>query len=147
LISYSNQVSAYNIGANSVIAVIGGTDDPSVSSYTTTANRNSEHSTISQIRSEIDIVRSTLSPSVENFLQSIFHDAYSQSYPHLPTPTADFEKEHTRLAELLLQSLLRLDAIQTEGEWEEARAQRKVAVKEVQSLLDRLDEGWKAETG
>lgn len=44
---------------------------------------------------------------------------------------------------MLLQSLLRLDAINAEGEWEEARRERKLAVKEVQSLLDRLDGGWR----
>ena len=47
-------------------------------------------------------------------------------------------------AELLLQSLLRLDAITAEGEWENARKERKGAVKEVQALLDRLDGGWRA---
>lgn len=45
---------------------------------------------------------------------------------------------------MLLQSLLRLDAITTEGEWEEARKERKGAVKEVQSLLDKLDGSWRA---
>ena len=54
------------------------------------------------------------------------------------TPT----QEHTRLSELLLQSLLRLDAIPTDGSWEHARAERKGAVREVQGLLDRLDGGW-----
>lgn len=59
-------------------------------------------------------------------------------------PPLDFEREHVRLAELLLQSLLRLDAITAEGEWENARKERKGAVKEVQALLDRLDGGWRA---
>jgi len=57
------------------------------------------------------------------------------------TPLA---KEHSRLGELLLQALLRLDAISAEGEWEEARRERKGAVREVQALLDRLDGGWRA---
>ena len=56
----------------------------------------------------------------------------------------DIEREHVRLGELLLQSLLRLDAITAEGEWETARRERKGAVKEVQALLDRLDGGWRA---
>jgi len=74
------------------------------------------------------------------FLRAISHPNYDSE-----TPTVfSLEKEHTRLAELLLQSLLRLDAIQTEGAWEDARAERKIAVKEVQGLLDRLDGGWKA---
>lgn len=36
-----------------------------------------------------------------------------------------------------------MDAINAEGEWEEARKERKIAVKEVQALLDRLDGAWK----
>ena len=56
----------------------------------------------------------------------------------------DLAQEHIRLGELLLQSLLRLDAITAEGEWEEARKERKGAVREVQGLLDRLDGGWRA---
>ena len=56
---------------------------------------------------------------------------------------SDLAQEHVRLGELLLQSLLRLDAINAEGEWEEARKERKLAVKEVQNLLDRLDSGWR----
>lgn len=60
-----------------------------------------------------------------------------------PGKQSDLALEHTRLGELLLQSLLRLDAIVAEGEWEEARRQRKGAVKQVQGLLDRLDNAWK----
>ena len=52
--------------------------------------------------------------------------------------------EHKRLDELLLQSLLRLDAITPDGSWEEARRERKSAVKEVQGLLNKLDAGWKS---
>ncbi|KAF8919808.1 hypothetical protein CPB85DRAFT_1275438 [Mucidula mucida] len=52
------------------------------------------------------------------------------------------QKEHTRLGELLLQALLRLDAVSANGEWEDARRERKAAVKEVQALLDRLDDAW-----
>ena len=61
--------------------------------------------------------------------------------PQLTHPQAQ-EKDHARLGELLLQSLLRLDGIAAEGEWEQARRERKAAVKEVQMLLDRLDESW-----
>lgn len=57
-----------------------------------------------------------------------------------PTPA----QSHTRLSELLLQSLLRLDAMAPEGAWEAARLERKGAVREVQGVLDRLDGGWGA---
>ena len=62
--------------------------------------------------------------------------------PGTQTPTQTLTLEHTRLSELLLQSLLRLDAISTDGSWDLARAERKGAVREVQGLLDRLDGEW-----
>ena len=51
---------------------------------------------------------------------------------------------HSRLAELLLQSLLRLDALTPPTEWEETRRARKAAVKHVQASLDSLDMAWKS---
>jgi len=134
-------VSAYNIRENSVIVLIGGGTDLPLKSNNSTTDRNTEQSTISLIRSELDQVRNTLSPSVDTFLHNLFSSPVSQD-PAVSADTASLEKEHTRLAELLLQSLLRLDAIVTDGEWEAARAERKGVVKEVQGLLDRLDGGW-----
>ncbi|KAG2150903.1 hypothetical protein DEU56DRAFT_778998 [Suillus clintonianus] len=62
------------------------------------------------------------------------------SYSSKPTSS-----DHTRLSELLLQSLLRLDAMHLAGsDWPEARAERKAAVREVQGVLDRLDGAWSA---
>jgi hypothetical protein len=93
----------------------------------------SEASTIEVIQSELANVRGTLEPSVDAFLR---------------TPTVDVE--HTRLGELLLQALLRLDAINIDSTWAEARRERKSAVRAVQGVLDRLDKGWreaKAQTG
>jgi hypothetical protein len=145
----SSVVSAYNIRQNSVILLMPtGTDlPPNNHPKSNIADRNTEQSTISQIRSELYQVRNTLTPSVDVFLHTIL-SPHPQPQLHLEQQPAAFttmdsiEKEHTRLAELLLQSLLRLDAITTDGEWEEARAERKGAVKEVQGLLDRLDGGW-----
>lgn len=85
-----------------------------------------EASTIQVIRSELAAVRGSLEPSVDAFLR---------------TPTAD--AEHTRLGELLLQALLRLDAINIDSTWTEARGERKGAVRAVQGVLDRLDKGWR----
>ena len=85
-----------------------------------------EASTVETIRAELASVRSTLEPGVDAFLR---------------TPTAD--TEHTRLGELLLQALLRLDAIAIDSTWVEARRERKGAVRAVQDVLDRLDKGWR----
>lgn len=121
-----------------------------------------EASTVAQIRGELDAVRRTLKPDVDAFLTTL-NPAAPSTTASAPAPqigstavsrdnkaaqlggrNTDIELEHRRLGELLLQSLLRLDAISAEGEWEEARKERKGAVKEVQSLLDRLDGGWRA---
>jgi len=121
-------ISAYGICNKSTIAIIGGSDPSSH------PQRNTEQAVISQIQSEIEKVRSTLTPSLNKFLDVIA----------VPSQGDDVDQEHGRLGELLLQSLLRLDAITAEGEWEQARKERKAGVREVQSLLDRLDSAWKA---
>jgi hypothetical protein len=96
-----------------------------------------EQSTISLIQSELDQVRTTLWPSVDTFLSHLSSQKQQD---------VDMDVEHRRLSELLLQSLLRLDAITVSGDgtWDQARKERKSAVKDVQGLLDRLDEGWSA---
>ena len=119
----------------------------------------------------MDKVRTKLQPDVDTFLESLdalklkstatqqqaqggktgakLKSQHKQQQQQKPTavaaaPSTELEQEHVRLGELLLQSLLRLDAIHSEGEWEQARKERKGAVKEVQALLDRLDGGWRA---
>lgn len=107
-------------------------------------------------------MRATLLPDVNAFLSTLArptptasaappqHQYQTQSrrtsIPPPPTPRVLGQltpaQNHTRLSELLLQALLRLDAITPEGAWEQARRERKVAVKEVQGVLDRLDGEW-----
>ncbi len=159
-------VSAYGIKLGSTIALVGGGDPikpPSSKASSAHAAKapRTEESTISQIRGELDKVRGTLKSDVDTFLLAL---SPAGAPAHVgPEPTAavsapkpasvavsstglpvDLGREHARLGELLLQSLLRLDAINAEGEWEVARRERKGAVKEVQGLLDRLDGGWRA---
>ena len=158
-------VSAYGIKAGSTIALVGGGEPIKPPSSKASGARSekaprTEESTISQIHTEMDKVRSTLQPDVDSFLSALSPASVAAHVGPEPTTSAppkpasaaasgtraqlDFEQEHTRLGELLLQSLLRLDAITAEGEWEVARRERKGAVKEVQALLDRLDGGWRA---
>jgi hypothetical protein len=96
-------------------------------------------------------VRVRLLPCVDVFLASLSPPDVESSPEQLLTsitppddyiPAATPAQEHTRLGELLLQSLLRLDAVSFESSWDEARKERKQAVKEVQNLIDRLDAGW-----
>ena len=163
---HDHTVSAYGIKAGSTIALIGGGDPikPPSSKATPAQSEKAprtEENTISQIRTELDKVRATLQPDVDTFLTALSPASAAAHIGPEPTPTAlppksaspagsgarapvDIEREHVRLGELLLQSLLRLDAITAEGEWETARRERKGAVKEVQALLDRLDGGWRA---
>jgi len=133
-------ISAYKIRPNSTIAVVASNAEPIPKQQSATATSKSEQSTISLIQSEIKGVRTGLLPSVDAFLSSL-----ERQNQHPVSPLQ--EKEHTRLGELLLQSLLRLDAISTDGEFEDARKERKIAVNEVQGLLDRLDGAWQNRAG
>jgi len=152
-------ISAYSIRENSTLALVGSGPPPPTSHNPApipTPNHRqqnqepkTEQSTITQIRSEVDKVRETLVPGVDTFLRALGVRAPTTPEEE-PTSTPsqlqnqNQEQEHTRLSELLLQSLLRLDAIATDGSWALARAERKDAVREVQGLLDRLDGGWVA---
>jgi hypothetical protein len=140
--SYSecSTVSAYSIRDNSTVVVIGSSSplvEPKPTYHKESYASKSEQSTIQQIRTEIEKVRTGLAPEVNLFLHAL-----ATSSPGLLFPTKSFTSEHRRLAELLLQTLLRLDAINADGTWDNARAERKGAVEEVQVLLSRLDEGW-----
>ncbi|KAH9920055.1 uncharacterized protein B0H18DRAFT_1025690 [Fomitopsis serialis] len=142
-------ISAYGIKLNSTIAVVGSGDVPPTSKrhkHKEKPAERTEASTVAQIRGELDAVRLTLKPDVEAFLTTLDPPAAvpGPKTTQLGGRNTDIELEHRRLGELLLQSLLRLDAITAEGEWEEARKERKGAVKEVQGLLDHLDGGWRA---
>ena len=89
-------------------------------------------------------------PSLDTFLATISSDDNTSASEVDATTTkggasgANLELEHTRLGELLLQSLLRLDVINLDGEWTDARKERKSAVRTVQDLLEKLDDGWKS---
>lgn len=131
-------ISAYQLRQSSTIAVVEIGPPPSQPlqqppkpppKQKPVAPVRTEQAVISTIHTELATVRADLSPAVDHLLASA---AGHQT----PKP-----KEHIRLSELLLQCLLRLDAITTDGEWETARKERKAAVKEVQALLDRLDGG------
>jgi len=124
-------ISSYGLKNKSIIAVVGGPEQVGAA-----PERKTETHVITQIETELDKVRTGLLPSVDKFLESLSN--------HTAVPGDNFDQEHTRLGELLLQSLLRLDAIHAENEWERARKDRKAGVREVQALLDRLDTGWKA---
>ena len=97
------------------------------------AVQKTEQSSISIIQQELSAIHQSLVPSLTVFLESLSTEGASSS---------SMQKEHARLGELLLQSLLRLDAISSDGDWEDARRERKAAVKEVQALLDKLDDAW-----
>ena len=114
-------ISAYSIRPNSSITILPHASLPTKDSLPPPRD---EQSIISLIHAHLATVRDGLSPAVDLFQTS-------------PSP-----KEHSRLGELLLQSLLRLDGIATEPDWEHARRERKAAVREVQDLLDRLDGAW-----
>ncbi|KAG9006765.1 hypothetical protein FRB94_000449 [Tulasnella sp. JGI-2019a] len=139
-------ITAHSIRAGSTIQIVGnaspipGRRSSSISSSSGRESkikpRPTEETTIKVIHDEMSQVRTKLVPP----LQSL-HDTL------VATPVVNkdvLRQEHTRLGEMLLQSLLRLDALSPESEWADARKERKMAVKEVQGLLDQLDAAWKA---
>jgi len=116
-----------------------------VDSFLESLNPTPSESTTSSAEPPQPIPSSTSPPSKSKSNSKPKPKPLSQAEPSHQNPyqKTPLELEHTRLAELLLQSLLRLDAINVEGEWEVARKERKAGVKEVQGLLDRLDGGWR----
>ncbi|KAF4621159.1 hypothetical protein D9613_000465 [Agrocybe pediades] len=121
-------LSAYHLRPNSSIAIVANADLPA-------PFKNSEQAQIATIRAELDAARTRLLPLQQQFLRDLHA---------CPTTKKHLAKDHTRIGELLLQALLRLDAIAPEQDWATARADRKAAVKELQSLLDQLDSEWAA---
>jgi len=95
--------------------------------------RTTESELVKKIQDEVSAVHTSLLPPLNTFLNELALSA---------SPSKELDKEHLRLGELLLQSLLRLDGMVPEGSWDDARAQRKGAVREIQGYLDKLDEGW-----
>ncbi|KAF9222727.1 hypothetical protein BS17DRAFT_179145 [Gyrodon lividus] len=161
----SAPLSAYKIRENSTIALIGGHSLPEAPSAAGVPRPpppkqkalQTEEGTISAIHAELERVRSTLLPDVDAFVRALLHlPSDAETTTSAPTPdissslnSSSLSKpsplDHTRLSELLLQSLLRLDALHMSGaDWPEARQQRKAAVREVQGVLDRLDGAWAA---
>lgn len=117
--------------------MVGSTDRPSTKDALSSTPKPSslkpaESDLIQQIQEELHKIRS-LVPLLNQFLVRTKSS---------PAPLAELKKEHMRLGELLLQSLLRLDALTPEGTWEEARSQRKGVICEVQGMLDKLDDSW-----
>lgn len=137
-------VSAYSIRNGSTIQVVG-TAGPvpgagrnkQAASPTTSSNKGpTEQGLIELIQNELAQVRNRLAPGVQDFQSKTGLGAREKQAENL-------KQEHTRLGELLLQSLLRLDALTPQSEWVDARTARKTAVKEVQNLLSQLDGAWK----
>ncbi|KAH8995682.1 hypothetical protein EDB92DRAFT_1794582 [Lactarius akahatsu] len=119
-------LSTYNLRSGGTLLLLESSPAASPPAVAASKPPKTEASTIENIRAEVAAVRNTLEPGVDAFLR---------------TPTVD--SEHTRLGELLLQALLRLDAIAIDSAWLEARRERKGAVRTVQGVLDRLDNGWR----
>ncbi|KAG9018627.1 hypothetical protein FRB90_011113 [Tulasnella sp. 427] len=139
---------AYSIKNGSTIQVVGnaspipgrkssGNQSSSSKAASSAVARPSEQGLIDVITNELTQVRQNLLPGVQSFQTNVA----TTKVPAVQVPT--LKQEHTRLGELLLQSLLRLDALMPQSEWTEARSARKTAVKEVQSLLSQLDGAWK----
>lgn len=150
-------VSAYKLKPGSSITLIGSTSSiPSkkeTSSVPSGPDVRTESGMNAAIQAELQKVESTITPDLTSLLSALSFspqkpapDASSSeavvAAADSPSPEA-LKLSHARLGELLLQSLLRLDALTPPTEWEETRRTRKAAVKHVQANLDALDAAWK----
>ncbi|EAU91021.1 hypothetical protein CC1G_03189 [Coprinopsis cinerea okayama7 len=127
-------ISAYRIHPGSVIQMIPVDESmpqPPPSNRQSATTDDDENSVITTIHTELAMVRSTLAPDLNDLLGRITNTE--------KTSEKD-KKEFLRIGELLLQSLLRLDGVTPDRDWVKAREERKKAVKEVQGLLDTLDD-------
>ncbi|TFK23953.1 hypothetical protein FA15DRAFT_440871 [Coprinopsis marcescibilis] len=115
-------ISAYRIHANSTLQLIPITAAPQPQPQLQPVSAT-EAAVVTQIQAEVASVRQNLTPDLNRILQTQVSD----------------KKDELRVGELLLQALLRIDGISPERSWDQARAERKAAVKEIQSLLDILD--------
>jgi len=138
-------IAAYSVRNGSTIQVVGGqapiigrTNNSRIVANAA-SSKPTEQGVIQTIHNELDQVRKNLAPGVQSFSLVL-----SDKSNGPPSHADNLKQEHTRLGELLLQSLLRLDAIAPDSEWVDARSARKTAVKEVQNLLTQLDTAWKA---
>jgi BAG domain len=130
-------VSAFNLKPNATIQLIGSAA-PAPSARPQAPVKEapiSQTAMVKTIQAEIDSIHRELLPNLIAFEASL-------NAPEKPSRES-LKQEYTRLGELLLQTLLRLDSFTPEGEWEEARKARKAAVKEIQELLSRVDTAWK----
>ncbi|KAG0083373.1 hypothetical protein BGZ92_010823 [Podila epicladia] len=73
---------------------------------------------------------------VETYIQS---NPAPFSFQSMPPARKRLQDTHGMLSENLLQSLLRLDGVTCQPEFEVARVKRREAVKETQRLLDHVD--------
>ncbi|KAJ1513093.1 hypothetical protein HMI55_005903 [Coelomomyces lativittatus] len=81
-------------------------------------------------------------------IQTILNDVFKEIKPHqvrffnFREKTREVDKLKLYLSEKLLQGLLKLDALSFQAGWMKAREQRKSSVKEIQALLDSIDEKY-----
>jgi hypothetical protein len=154
-------VKNYGIKAGSSLTLIGSAKaapKPRDAAATKALLPRTQESQLASIKAELENVDKNITPGLQSFLSTFSPTpAEEDSNPNADSNTNSQQKvehpvhrshdelkqEHTRLGELLLQSLLRLDAIIPDSEWEEARKARKAAVKQVQTDLDKLDATWR----
>jgi len=139
-------IAACGVRAGSTIQIVGSASPiPGRRSGSTSSSsgkegrpRPTEETTIKIIQEEMSRVHEKLMPPVQSLQSMLAQGGAAAANKDV------LKQEHTRLGEMLLQSLLRLDALAPDSEWIDARRERKIAVKEVQGLLDQLDAAWKA---
>ncbi|KAF9313580.1 hypothetical protein BG003_005052 [Podila horticola] len=109
----------------------------------TTNGDPEEYALILRIQSSLSRTQEFVAEHVPKYEQDV--ETYIQSKPtpfsfqSMPPARKRLQDTHGMLSENLLQSLLRLDGVTCQPEFEVARVKRREAVKETQRLLDQVD--------
>ena len=147
-------LSAYGIEDGSTLALVGSNQPaPSAPAAAPKAaaakKKNKQPETTSQevlvdwIRGLVDGALSPLQASIEAFVRNSRDDKQVEGNRPAQKPTFEvLQREHARLSETLLRSLLDLDGVEIPSEWQDARKERKEGVRRVQGELTRVDDAW-----
>ncbi|KAI8822856.1 uncharacterized protein EV422DRAFT_585359 [Fimicolochytrium jonesii] len=158
----------YGIRTGSKIMMIGDNSPPSTSSPAPSSrsgtpqqdqnkppavDMKNEDSVVNLIDFHMDYITTTVMPIVEEYVAKATEyletgditttdtasrpaSAESGTTPNAPKKLADL---HAKAAELLLQRLLKIDAVELEPGFDRARSRRREAVRFVQGQLDKID--------
>ncbi|KAF9412865.1 hypothetical protein BGZ94_000907 [Podila epigama] len=136
-------LSCFGIKPNSRVVVDGYKPTDEDIKQMTTNGDPEEYALILRIQNSLQKTQEFVAEHMHKYEQDV--EAYIQSKPApfsfdaMPAPRKRLQDTHGMLSENLLQSLLKLDGVTCQPDFEVARVKRREAVKATQKLLDQID--------